>query len=154
MVIEGEEEWEVEKIMNKRKVWGRDKYLVQWKGCMAEEDTWENKENLKNAMELVEEFEREYCREEEEVRWQEAEENKKVFSRELPGRYMAKLLYRWGNKKYDREYWKHIEENWRRWKKNPFSRYSRNPFLKRMEEKKEYEGGKIEEWDEEKDEED
>jgi len=28
VVIEGEEEWEVEKIMNKRKVWGRDKYLV------------------------------------------------------------------------------------------------------------------------------
>jgi len=39
VVIEGEEEWEVEKIINKRKVWGRDKYLVQWKGCMAEEDT-------------------------------------------------------------------------------------------------------------------
>jgi len=29
MVIEGEEEWEVERIMNKRKVQGRDKYLVQ-----------------------------------------------------------------------------------------------------------------------------
>jgi len=28
MVIKGEEEWEVEKIMNKRKVQGRDKYLV------------------------------------------------------------------------------------------------------------------------------
>jgi len=56
-------------------------------------------------MELVEEFEREYCREKEkEVRWQEAEENRKVFSRELLGRYMAKLLYRWDNKKYDREY--------------------------------------------------
>jgi len=58
-------------------------------------------------MELVEEFKKEYRREEEEeVRWQETEENKKVFSRELPGRYMAKLLYGWGNKKYDREYWK------------------------------------------------
>jgi len=114
MVIEGEEEWEVEKIINKRKVWGRDKYLVQWKECMAEEDTWESKENLRNAMELVEEFEREYCREEEEeVRWQEADEEKGVFSRELPGRYMAKLLYEWGNKKYDREYWKQMEENWR-----------------------------------------
>jgi len=66
VVIEGEEEWEVEKIINKRKVQGRDKYLVQWKGCMAEEDTWESKENLKNAIELVEEFEREYHREEEE----------------------------------------------------------------------------------------
>jgi len=28
VVIEGEEEWEVEKIINKRKVRGRDKYLV------------------------------------------------------------------------------------------------------------------------------
>ena len=28
VVIEGEEKWEVEKIMNKRKVRGRDKYLV------------------------------------------------------------------------------------------------------------------------------
>jgi len=29
VVIEEEEEWEVEKIINKRKVQGRDKYLVQ-----------------------------------------------------------------------------------------------------------------------------
>ena len=28
VVIEGEEEWEVEKVMNKRKVRGKDKYLV------------------------------------------------------------------------------------------------------------------------------
>ena len=33
---------------------------------MAKEDTWESKENLKNAMELVKEFAREYYREEEE----------------------------------------------------------------------------------------
>ena len=120
---------------------------MQWKRCTAEEDTWKSKENLKNTMELVKEFKREYQREEEEeVRRQEAEENRKVFSRELPGRYAAKLFYGWGNKKYDREYWKHMEENWRQWKKNLFSRYSRNPFLKRMEEEKhEYKGGIIEE---------
>jgi len=48
-----------------------------------------------------------------------------------------------------------MEENWRWWKKNPFSRYNRNPFLKKMEEEKEeYKGGKIEEWNEEEDEED
>ena len=105
VVIKGEEEWEVEKIINKRKVQGRDKYLVQWKGCTAEEDTWENKENLKNAMELVKEFKREYHREEEEeVRRQEEEEDNKTFRRELPGRYTAKILYGWGNKRYDREY--------------------------------------------------
>jgi len=39
VVIEGEEEWKVEKIVNKRKVRGRDKYLVRWKRYMAEEDT-------------------------------------------------------------------------------------------------------------------
>jgi len=33
MVIEGEEEWEMEKIINKKWVRGREKYLVQWKGC-------------------------------------------------------------------------------------------------------------------------
>jgi len=32
----------------------------------VEEDTWKSKENLKNVMELVEDFERKYCREEEE----------------------------------------------------------------------------------------
>ena len=59
-----------------------------------EEDTWESRKNLKNVMKLVEEFKKEYQREEEEeVRWQEAEEDKKVFSRELLGRYTAKMLY-------------------------------------------------------------
>jgi len=78
-----------------------------------------------------------------------------VFSRELPGRYTAKLLYGWDNKKYNREYWKHMEENWKQWKKNLFSRYSRNPFLKRIkEEEHEYKRGMIEEWNKEEDEED
>jgi len=66
--------------MNKQWVRGREKYLVWWKGCMAEEDTWENKENLKNAMEAVDEFERKYSREEEEARRQEIEEDRKTFS--------------------------------------------------------------------------
>jgi len=39
MVVEGEEEWEVEKILNKRKMRGKDKFLVQWKGFTAEGDT-------------------------------------------------------------------------------------------------------------------
>jgi len=61
---------------------------------MAEEDTWESKENLKNASDLVEEFEKEYGREEEEKTWwQEMEKEKNVFNRELLGKYMAKLLY-------------------------------------------------------------
>jgi len=56
-------------------------------------------------MELVEDFEKKYhIEEEEEVRQQKVEEDKRMFNRELPGRYTAKLLYGWGNKKYDREY--------------------------------------------------
>ena len=35
---------------------------------MAEEDTWENRKNLGNTKELVEEFEREYEEEVEELR--------------------------------------------------------------------------------------
>ena len=109
---------------------GRDKYLVRQKGCIAEKDTWESKENLKNASDLVEEFEKEYRREEEEeTRRQEKEEKKNVFSRELPGKYIAKLLYGWGEKKYEQEYWRRLEENWQQQKKNPFAKVSHNPFL-------------------------
>ena len=60
VIIEGEEEWEVEQILNKRKVRGKDKYLVCWKGFMVESDTWEGRENLENAKEAIEEFEKEY----------------------------------------------------------------------------------------------
>jgi len=34
VIIKGEEEWEVEKILNKRKVREKDKFLVRWKGFM------------------------------------------------------------------------------------------------------------------------
>jgi len=46
--------------LNKRIVRGKEKFLVWWKGYMAEKDTWENRENLENVKELVKEFEREY----------------------------------------------------------------------------------------------
>jgi len=71
VVIEGVEEYEVEKILNKRKIRGKDKFLVCWKGYTAEVDTWEDRENLKNAGKLVEEFEREYGEKDKEVRRQE-----------------------------------------------------------------------------------
>jgi len=80
VIIKGEEEFEVEKILNKKIVWGKEKFLVRWKGYMAEGDMWENRENLGNAKELVEEFEREYREEAEELRQQELEEEEKEFS--------------------------------------------------------------------------
>ena len=68
VIVEGEEEFEVEKILNKRRIQGRNKFLVRWKGYTAEADTWEDRGNLKNAGKLVEEFEREYREENKEVR--------------------------------------------------------------------------------------
>ena len=67
------------------------KYLIWWKGFTVEGDTWERRENLKNAEELIKEFERE----EVEIRRQEEEvEEVKEYKRmELLGKYMAKLLY-------------------------------------------------------------
>ena len=55
--VERVEEWEIEKILNKKKIRGVEKYLIRWKGFTAEGDTWERKENLKNVEELIEEFE-------------------------------------------------------------------------------------------------
>jgi len=49
--VKGVEEWEVEKILNKKKMRRVEKYLIRWKGFIAEEDTWERREKL------IEEFE-------------------------------------------------------------------------------------------------
>jgi len=116
VIIEGEEEFEVEKILNKRVVRGKEKFLVQWKRYTAEGDTWESGENLENTKKLVEEFEREYGEEAEELRRQELEEEEKEFSQELPREFTAKLLYGWGKRRYEREREKRWDENWNRWK--------------------------------------
>ena len=103
VIIEGEEEWEVEWILNKRKVRGKDKYLVWWKGFTAESDTWKGRENLENAKEAIEEFKKEYRWDKKDVVWQECEEE--TFRREeLLGKFMAKMLYGWSDKRYDQEY--------------------------------------------------
>ena len=96
MEVEEVGEWEVEKILNKRKIRGVDKYLMRWKGFTAESDTWEKEEDLKNAKELVNNFEeriRAEIRHQKEVveKKREKEEYRRM---ELPGKYMAKVLYR------------------------------------------------------------
>ena len=83
---------------------------------IVEEDTWESRGNLENAEELVKEFERKYGKEAEELRWQEQEEEEKEFSWELPREFMAKLLYGWEKRKYEREREKRWNENWSQWK--------------------------------------
>jgi len=80
-------------------------------------------ENLKNAGRKIEEFEK--GRFEKEIRRIRVEKGKEIklnseveeFRRgELLGRYMAKLLYGWDDKKFDDKYLKKLEKNWNRWK--------------------------------------
>jgi len=116
VIIKGEEEFKVEKILNKRMIRGKEKFLVRWKGYTVEEDIWENRENLENVKELVEEFEREYREEVEELRQQEQEKEEKEFNCELPREFTAKLLYGWRRKRYERERERRWDKNWDRWK--------------------------------------
>ena len=117
--MEGVEEWEVEKILNKRRMREVNRYLVWWKGFMAESDTWEKEEDLEHARELVDEFK---GRLNTEVRRQ-VEGKTKLNSRieefrrmELPGKYIAKLLYGWDDGKFEAEYLRKLERNWQKWK--------------------------------------
>ena len=92
--IEGVEEWEVEKILNKRKVREVIKYLVQWKGFIAEHNSWENEKDLENVKKVVVKFER---RINSEIRKQEkldVVEEKNFKREELLEKYIAKMLYR------------------------------------------------------------
>jgi len=59
---------------------------------MAEEDSWEREANLKNAKEAVKEYEKEYGKKGRRVKGEH---------REMPGRFTAKMLYRWDDGKFD-----------------------------------------------------
>ena len=51
-----EEIWEVEEIVNSRRVKGVVQYRVRWIGCTELEDTWEAFEHLDNCTEKLQEF--------------------------------------------------------------------------------------------------
>jgi len=73
----------------------------------------ERKENLKNAEELIEEFERE-----EVVVRQQVGEDERYRRMELPGKFTAKVLYGWDDQRFKEEYLNKLEKNWKRWKEN------------------------------------
>ena len=96
---------------------------------------------MKNAREALEEFEE---RMNAEVRRQEKidmAEERDFRRRELPGKFMAKMLYGWDNKKFENEYLKKLEKNWKRWKED--SQINESEHLKMIEEKMEEENKKI-----------
>jgi len=134
--IEGVEEWEVEKILNKKKMRGVEKYLIRWKEFTAEGDTWERKENLKNAEELIEEFKRGEI-----VVRRQVEEEEEYRRMELPGKFTAKVLYGWDDQRFEEEYLDKLEKNWKKWKED--RQIDESEHLRRVEEKMEEEKEKI-----------
>jgi hypothetical protein len=57
---EGEEEWEVDKVLDSRLYgrWKKLQYLVSWKGYAASHNSWEPVENVENAPEPIAKFHR------------------------------------------------------------------------------------------------
>ena len=134
--IEEVKEWEVEKILNKKKIRGVEKYLIWWKGFTVEGDTWERRENLKNAEELIKEFEQG-----EVVVRRKVEEEGEYQRMELPGKYMAKLLYGWDDQRFKEEYLSKLEKNWKKWKGD--RQIDESEHLRRVEEQMEEKNEKI-----------
>lgn len=80
---------------------------------MAEKDTQKLKKNLGNVQELVERFEEKYSKRVRQVKKNNIRKSKKG---ELLGKYIAKLLQKQNNKRFNRKYWKWLERNWKRQK--------------------------------------
>jgi len=76
---------------------------------------------LENTKEIVDEFEERLSTEVRKQKGIEERWNVKLNPRvdefkriELPGKYMAKLLYGWDDKRFEEEYLRKLERNWNR----------------------------------------
>jgi len=56
--VEGEEEYEVEKVLESRRYgrWKKLQYLVHWKGWGPEHDSWEDATDVANAPKIIQAF--------------------------------------------------------------------------------------------------
>jgi len=59
IVVDREEEWEVEEILDSRWHWRRFQFLVKWKGFSREHNSWEAASDVK-ALDLVAEYYRKH----------------------------------------------------------------------------------------------
>jgi len=68
IVVDGEEEWEVEEILDSHWHWRRFQFLVKWKGFSREHNSWETASNIK-APDLVAEYYQKYPAAPRHIRW-------------------------------------------------------------------------------------
>ena len=62
MIVDGSEEWEVDRILDSKQSYRKLHYLVQWAGYRYVRTCWEPADNLGNAQELVDKFHRSHPR--------------------------------------------------------------------------------------------
>ena len=60
---------------------------------------------------------------------------------ELPEKFTAKVLYRWDDQRFEKEYLNKLEKNWKKWREN--RQIDESKHLRRVEEKIEEENEKI-----------
>ena len=83
---------------------------------MAESNIWKKRKDLGNVREALEEFKRRMnvkVGRQEKINMAEERDFRR---RDLLGRFMAKMLYRWDDRKFEEEYLKKLERNWQKWK--------------------------------------
>ena len=56
LIIDDQEEFEAEEIIDARTYYGKKQYLVKWKGYSMEDCTWEPEAHLKNSPDLIKAF--------------------------------------------------------------------------------------------------
>jgi len=91
---------------------------------------------LENAEKLIEEFEWG-----EVVVRRQVEEEGEYKRMELLGKYTAKLLYGWDDRRFEEEYLDKLEKNWKRWRED--RKIDESEHLRREEEQMEEENEKI-----------
>jgi len=55
-LIQDQEEWKVEKILDLQQRYGKNEYLVRWKGYTQGDNTWKPENNLQNAGGKLQEY--------------------------------------------------------------------------------------------------
>jgi len=78
---------------------------------MAEYNIWKRKEDLENVKEVVAKFEGKLSVEVRRQKKLNIAEKRDFRREELPGKYMVKMLYRWDNGQFEKEYLKKPERN-------------------------------------------